>query len=379
MTIELLILQATSFCNIDCSYCYLPGRTEKGRMSDAVIAAACDRASDAKLVGERISIVWHAGEPLALPVAYYENAIGIVAQHLPKDTAIEHHFQTNATLIDDNWCRLFARPDVRVGVSVDGPRALHDRFRRTRSGSGSFERTIRGVDRLRRAGVPFHVITVLSRDSLHFPDEIYDFYVRHGIENVCFNIEEIEGTNARSSLSDRRCETLYKRFFARFIERSSTGREIKSVRELDQTFGLVLSRADRTAMHNQQADPFAILTVAKNGDFSTFSPELLGMVDSRWQNFVFGNVLQDDIRETVRSEKFRRVNDEIRQGLDSCRNSCAYFDLCGGGAPSNKLYETGRFDATETLYCRYTIKMLAEVVLDSIECQAAIAEPQVQL
>ena len=364
---ELLILQPTPFCNIDCSYCYLPGRNLKGRMSDQVIAAACSRVVEAGRVGERISVVWHAGEPLVLPIGYYQRAIAIIAGLMPVGTLVEHHFQTNATLIDDDWCRFFSRPGIKVGVSIDGPRALHDRHRRTRTGAGTFARVMAGLKLLVSAGVPFHVISVLTRDALHFPDEFYDFYAANGIERVCFNIEEIEGNNAKSSLSDARAEDLYTRFLERFMQRMSEHGVVKSVREFDQALGRVMSRAGRDHMRNQQAVPFLILSVAMNGDYTTFSPELLGMTHERWGDFVIGNVLADSLADAECSEKFRALDSEIAHGLARCREACAYYDLCGGGAPANKLFETGRFDSTETLYCRYTVKLTTEVILSAIE------------
>jgi uncharacterized protein len=130
--IELLVLQPTSFCNIDCTYCYLPSRNSKQRMPQEVLKAALAFVARSGRLGPEISIVWHAGEPLVLPVSYYEDAMQTVARLLPGSMRVRHHFQTNGLLIDDAWCAFFARPDVEVGISVDGPKALHDRYRATR-------------------------------------------------------------------------------------------------------------------------------------------------------------------------------------------------------------------------------------------------------
>jgi uncharacterized protein len=364
--LELLILQPTPFCNIDCTYCYLPGRSTKGRMSDKVIAAACRRAVEAGIVGSRLSVVWHAGEPLVLPISYYENAIRIVAAELPRSTTIEHHFQTNATLIDDAWCHFLALPGIKVGVSIDGPRNLHDRHRRTRTGGGTFERAMTGARRLVEAEVPFHVISVLTREALHYPDEMHDFYAAAGFEHVCFNVEEIEGTNRNSSLADPRCERTFQTFFARFTARMAEDRRIKSLRETDQLSGLIAHRQDGSARHNQQAEPFMILSVAMNGDVSTFSPELLGMTHERFGDFVLGNVLTDSLADIRTRGPFAVIAREIAAGIEHCRETCGYFEVCGGGAPANKLFETGRFDTTETLYCRYTVKLLTDLTLDAV-------------
>jgi uncharacterized protein len=363
--LELLILQPTPFCNINCSYCYLPGRATKGRMSEAVIAAACKRVVEAGRGGQHLSVVWHAGEPLVLPTAYYQAAIATVANHLPPETQIEHHFQTNATLITADWCRFFATPGVRVGVSVDGPEHLHDRHRRTRSDAGTFHRVVGGIRQLQAVGIPFHAISVLTRASLERPDEMYDFFVAHGISDVSFNIEEIEGENLVSSLSAPGSEHLYMNFFTRFLERVSTADDIRSVREFETAFGRLLGPG--ASRGNQQAEPFRVLSVAVNGDFSTFSPELLGTTHARWPSFVIGNVLRDSLDDAASGSRFQAMHEEIARGLARCRETCDYFDLCGGGAPANKLAETGRFDATETLYCSLSVKAMTEVALAEIE------------
>ena len=204
MAIELLILQPTPFCNIDCSYCYLPFRSDKSRMSADVMTATFRRCADSGHVGDQISLVWHAGEPLVLPPDYYLEAFALAEKHLPKGTQITHCFQTNGMLINDAWCDLLSRPDVTVGVSIDGPKALHDANRVTRSGKGTWDTAIKGIGKLREREINFHVISVLTRESLFFPDELFDFYLTNGAYDICFNVEELEGVHGETSLADPR-------------------------------------------------------------------------------------------------------------------------------------------------------------------------------
>ena len=364
MGIELLILQPTPFCNIDCKYCYLTNRSDTSRMSDEVMAAAFEACVASGLVGEQISLIWHAGEPLVLPVAYYENAFDIARRTFPDSVSVTNCFQTNGMLIDEAWCALLARPDVTVGVSIDGPKALHDANRVTRKGAGTWDKAVAGLAMLRTRGIPFHVISVLTRASLFFPDELLDFYIEHGVADICFNVEELEGANSATSLAEQSCEALYRDFMERFLERASETDEIKSVRDFAQAFGNIMREPEGEPL-NQQTRPLAIIGVAANGDFSTFSPELLGMEDEKLGSFSFGNVLRDDFASALQSEHFRNIHTRILKGVQKCRESCAYFPVCGGGAPANKLYETGSLESSETLYCRYTVQIITEVALDA--------------
>src|SRR5207237_5320117 len=105
---------------------------------------------------------------------------------------------------------------VQVGVSGDGRRRRHDSNRVTRAGRGTFDRTIAGIRRLRHHRVPFHVISVLSAESLAAPREMFDFYVSEGIDRVCFNVEESEGDHVSRSFSETGIEDAYYRFLREF-------------------------------------------------------------------------------------------------------------------------------------------------------------------
>ena len=105
---------------------------------------------------------------------------------------VTQSFQTNATLVNDAWCEFIRRRSVQVGISVDGPDFLNDRHRVTRKGGGTLEIVLRGMRMLRDHHIPFDVITVLTSASLDYPDELFDFYIEHGVTSVAFNVEEIE-------------------------------------------------------------------------------------------------------------------------------------------------------------------------------------------
>jgi uncharacterized protein len=110
-----------------------------------------------------------------------------------------------------------------------------------------------------------------------------------------------------------------------------------------------------------------IVNVDARGQVSSFDPELLAVHTERFGDFVFGNVLNDRLVDLAANPKFQAVRAEIAAGVEACRASCAYFGLCGGGAGSNKYWEHGRFDGTETQHCRYRIQLVADVVLEGME------------
>ncbi|HVY16964.1 MAG TPA: cyclophane-forming radical SAM/SPASM peptide maturase GrrM/OscB [Rhodopila sp.] len=364
--IETIVLQPTPFCNIACDYCYLPNRQDRSTMTLDTVQTVFERVFASGWAAPFLNVIWHAGEPLVLPPRYYRDAFERIARMLPPETGVRHAVQTNGMLISPDWCDLFLRYDVGVGVSIDGPRHLHDRHRRTRNGQGTFDRTLAGIRMLRERRVPFHVISVLSRDSLDDPDAYLDFYLAEGIDQVCFNVEESEGDHvsglfARTDLLER-----FSDFLQRFWRGARQSGRFTFVREIDGLLPRIL-RPEGTEMSNEQVTPFSMLNVACNGDVSTFSPELLGLKDARYGDFIVGNVHRESLAAMRDSAAMRRMARDIAQGVEACREACPYFSVCGGGAPINKLTENGSFASARTRFCELTQIVPTDIILDTLE------------
>ncbi len=366
-TIQLLVIQPTPFCNIDCKYCYLPHRTSKAVVASETLKNLFSQVFGAGWLGDDLSVVWHAGEPMVLPIAFYRDAFALVERLRPPQLQVVHSFQTNGTLIDDAWCAFFAETRVNLGVSIDGPRHFHDSNRLTRSGRGTFDRTIAGIRLLRRHGVPFHVISVLTSANMAAPGEMFDFYVAEGIERVCFNVEESEGGHVSQSFGEAGTEAAYYRFLSEFWRLSATvPGKIKFLREIEMALQQVI-RPREAPFRNQLVEPFAITSMDWAGNIATFSPELLGLKDRAYNDFILGNINRDTLADLSDSPVLVRMLADINAGVAACRERCEYFSVCGGGEPVNKLSENGTFASTETAYCRVTKMRATDLILDSLE------------
>ena len=365
--LDLLVVQATPFCNLDCRYCYLPDRSRTERMGAEVLEALFQWVFASGLVRAPFTVAWHAGEPMVLGPAFYAAAFETAARHNAEQVPLVHSFQTNATLIDQAWCDFIKIHHVQVGVSVDGPAFLHNRHRVTRRGVGTHHRVMRGIERLRDNGIPFHVISVLTREALDYPDELYEFYIEHGIEQVGFNIEEIEGPHRESSLSVHDAQVCFRQFMARFLNLATDGPARLWVREQESMTRAIMAAQPDAGVWTQETTPFAIVSVDWKGNVSTFSPELLGLAHDRYGDFTLGNVCTDSGESVLASPRFAALRRDIAEGVEQCRQTCAYFRYCGGGAPVNKLAENGSFASTETLFCRLNRQAMLDVVLDRIQ------------
>ncbi len=119
--------------------------------------------------------------------------------------------------------------------------------------------------------------------------------------------------------------------------------------------------------HNAQVLPLEIVSVDHAGNFSTFSPELIGQPRSEYGDFVFGNVLKDSLASVFSNPHFATMYRQVIAGVERCRRECQYFELCGGGAPANKLYENGSFASTQTGYCRNVVMTPLRLMLAELE------------
>ena len=147
---------AGASCNLRCAYCYY---AEKAALHEAAAPAAMDDGLLETFVRQYIEaqpapdvlFTWHGGEPLLRPLSFYRRAVGLQRRYAG-GRRVDNCIQTNGTLLDDEWCRFFRDEGFLVGISIDGPRRLHDPLRQ-----GSFDRVMRGVELLARHGDAVHV------------------------------------------------------------------------------------------------------------------------------------------------------------------------------------------------------------------------------
>lgn len=365
--IDLALIQPTPLCNLDCKYCYLPFRHHKRQMALTTLEKIAERLFESPFVREELTIVWHAGEPLILPIAFYEAAHEIFRQHNPGTIRLTFSFQTNATLIDDAWCQFFKDPDIRVGVSLDGPQEMHDAQRVDRAGHGTFVHAFRGLKLLQQAGLHPSIIAVVTRQTLPHAETMWNFFSQNHLGLVGFNPEETEGVHTWTTLDSDADVDTYRQFLLETMQHGAALASSPRLREQEAVMTILRSASRET--RSQESAPFAITSFDVDGNISTFSPELLNASHAPFGDFIFGNVFHHRLEDILVNPKFCQVAKDIEVGIEACRQTCEYFTFCGGGAPSNKIAENGSFATTETYSCRLRIKATVDAVLDFLEEQ----------
>jgi len=188
---QVFVKPAGAACNLACRYCYYlgsgrggpgggPARMPEDLLEDYIaqhIAASSD---------EIIRFSWHGGEPTVLGVDYFRRIVEIQRAYRPAGRTIANGMQTNGTLLDEEWGRFLAAEGFSVGLSLDGPRELHDRYRLARDGTSTFDATMRGYEILRRHGVPTDILCVVSAENVRRPLDVYGYFREIGASYVTF-------------------------------------------------------------------------------------------------------------------------------------------------------------------------------------------------
>ncbi|MHB8771400.1 MAG: anaerobic sulfatase maturase [Syntrophales bacterium] len=172
---------AGAVCNLDCRYCYYlhkdllypeggPFRMPEGLLEEYI------RRQIAIAPEEEIHFFWHGGEPTVLGIDYFRRITELQRKHLPPGRRISNGIQTNGVLLDDDWCRFFVAERFSVGLSLDGPAALHDVYRVTRDGRPTHRQTMQGYRLLRKHKVPVDLLCVVHSENVRHPLEVYRFF-----------------------------------------------------------------------------------------------------------------------------------------------------------------------------------------------------------
>jgi uncharacterized protein len=172
-----------SACNLDCTYCYylskeqLAGMPGLGRMSDEVLEAFI-RDYITSVTGDEVVFSWQGGEPTLLGVEWFEKVIALQRKYAKAGQRIENDLQTNGTLLDEDWARFLKANRFLVGLSIDGPKDVHDAMRPTKKQQPTFDEVMRGAALLKRYAVPFNTLTCVHRYNATRPLEVYRFLRR---------------------------------------------------------------------------------------------------------------------------------------------------------------------------------------------------------
>jgi uncharacterized protein len=177
---HLLAKPSGSTCNIDCTYCFFLSKealypNDKSRMSEATLEAYIRQLLESHR-RPQVTVAWQGGEPTLMKLEFFKHAVALVERFRRPDQVVQHTFQTNGILLNDDWCAFFKEHNFLVGLSVDGPRELHDAYRVDRGGRGTFDKVMNGWRALRRHGVDFNILCTVNAANQAHGRAVYRFF-----------------------------------------------------------------------------------------------------------------------------------------------------------------------------------------------------------
>jgi uncharacterized protein len=303
-----------------------------------------------------VAIIWHGGEPIACGINHFR-ALVEPFERLRQQGLIEHYVQTNATLINMQWCELFLKYKFHVGVSLDGPEVMNVN-RVDWSGRPIYRSIVSGINALKKAGIAFTAIAVVSKENMHDPSGLYKFFSDLGCSSLGINIEENEGINRRDVRDDKSVIQFWRSLFEAWQQQPDIDvREFENV--LTWMYGVIEDKIKESDLFVDDIFP----SIAWNGDVVLLSPEFIGVDAPKYSNFTAGNILTDTLRKILNVAPTLTYVIDFYRGVAACMDTCQYFSYCRGGQASNKFFETGSTNATETIACRNRAQRLIDATL----------------
>lgn len=339
-------------CNLDCTYCFylekenLYPEKRNWAMSDEVLESYIRQYIEAQ-AAPTVTFAWQGGEPTLLGVDFFRKVVAFEQKHA-NGKQIGNAFQTNGVLLNDSWADFFAENRFLIGLSIDGPRELHDRYRVNKGGKPTFDSVMAAIGCLKKHGVDFNTLTVVNRTNSCHPLEVYDFLREAGSGFMQFIpiVERVTGTPAADGLhligpnwrasakvSDWSVEPLqFGKFLCAIFDewvRKDVGRQFVQIFDvaLESWYGVPQSLC---VFRETCGDALAL---EHNGDL--YSCDHFVYPENK-----LGNIMEAPLASLVGTSQQRRFGTEKRDALPRYCRECEVRFACNGECPKHRFLTT---------------------------------------
>jgi len=333
---QVMVKPIGAVCNLDCGYCYylekkeLYPKGESFRMADDLLEDYIVQHIEA-CPKKLILFSWHGGEPTLLGIDYFRRIVALQRKHRPAGRRIVNGIQTNGTLLNEEWCRFLAAQGFQVGISMDGPKKLHDRYRITKSGKTTHKRVMQAYRLLRRYGIACDVLCVVHQRNVRQPGEVYRFFKDIGVKFLQFLPLVV-----RRGESDVSAETVPAELYGKFLctifdqwVRYDIGRIV--IQNFDEAIRPVFGAEHALCVSRETCGD--VVVVEHNGDFYSCDH----FVD---QEHRIGNIRETRLVELLENPAQRAFGRRKRDGLPRYCRECEILDACNGGCPKDRFVRT---------------------------------------
>ena len=331
-----------SACNLNCDYCFFlkkerlyPG--SDFRMSDEVHEAYIRQLMEAHQV-PRVTVAWQGGEPTLMGLDFFRRSVELQKKYQMPGTVVENTFQTNGILLNDEWCEFFHENRFLVGLSLDGPKELHDSYRKDKGGHGSFEKVMKAVRLLQKHRVEFNILSTINSKNSEKPLEVYRFFRDEVKAQYIQFIPIVERDNESACLEgDKVTERSVKpEQFGRFLieifdewVKRDVGRTL--ILNFDGALAGWLGRAGTVCIFGPTCGQG--MAMEHNGDLYCCDH----FVEPAYH---LGNIMKTPMIELVASDKQKNFGQDKKDCLPNYCRECDVSFICNGECPKNRFMTT---------------------------------------
>ena len=330
-----------SACNLDCDYCFFlqkerlyPGSSF--RMTDEVLESYISQYIEAQQVPE-VTITWQGGEPTMMGLDFFRRSVDCARKFAPSGMRVEHTIQTNGMLLDEEWCEFLRENDFLVGLSMDGPRELHDRYRHDKRGGGSFDRVMRAARLMQENQVEFNILCTVNAANAGHPLETYRFFRDElGVNWIQF-IPIVERVNHDGSTLLQEGDTVTDRSldpeqWGAFLVEIFNDWLVRDVGEMhvnmfEAAFASWVGAPAMACIFDETCGN--AMVIEHNGDLYSCDH----FVEP---GYLLGNILETSLSTLISSDKQRRFGADKRNTLPALCRECKWLFACGGECPKNR-------------------------------------------
>jgi uncharacterized protein len=356
-------------CNLRCDYCFylekealFPGKKHH-HMSKEVLEAYIKRCAEANMNDpEGILFAWQGGEPTLMGLDFFKRAIELELRYAA-GRPVRNTLQTNGTLLDDRWCDFLARHHFLVGLSLDGPREIHDRYRRDKGGGSTFNKVHRALKFLQKHGVDYNILASVARDTAHHPLEVYRFFRDQGVSFIQFIpiVERmpdecarelglalgappaldrpVEGTVTPWTVEPEWLGSFYTEIFDEWVRR-----DVGTIYVMNFEWTLYAWFGGDGPVCYLASRCGDSCIVEHNGDVYSCDHFV-------YPGYRLGNVITSDIRSLTESEQQRQWGARKETMLPRQCRECEVFFICRGGCPKHRFTATADGEAGLNYLC----------------------------
>jgi uncharacterized protein len=353
-------------CNLDCSYCFylekekLYQGTTRWKMPREVLEYYIKEYIAAQPLDE-VNFAWQGGEPTLLGVEFFREVVALEQKHAA-GKAIHNALQTNGTLIDDEWGAFLAENRFLVGLSIDGPRHMHDHYRVDKGGAPTFDRVMRGLGKLKQHGVEFNTLTVVNRHNSHFPLDVYRFLkeigsgfmqfipvverkaAQPGADGLVLIQPSCDAEDGAAQVTEWSVEPLgYGQFLARIFDewvKADVGRFY--VQQFDVALESWLGMEASLCVFRETCG--SAMAIEHSGDL--FSCDHFVYPEHK-----LGNIMEQDLAQMAGSAQQKKFGLDKRGSLPRMCRECDVRFACNGECPKHRFTQTPDGEAGLNYLC----------------------------